>query len=337
MMKKIILFMAYFGKPPAYFPIWMKASAYNDTIDFLLITDCREIKEKTSVPNIRVRQMDFVTFKDKVQSRFPFQIKMHDYGRVSQFRPAFGYIFPEEIKGYDFWGFIECDLIPGDIRAFLTDEVLQKHEKFFKLGHFQLYQNTDRLNTLFMAKTPYAVNYKLAFRRNILFFEEIIGMYKITVREKIRLYDKRVFCDIRPSHYFFERSNFSYTGESTEKCLFVYENGKLYEFWSDSQGIFQKKEVLYVHLQKREMKVCTSDWNQYLIVPNKFTAYQDVTRQLFEEINENAAVRDNRYGRFYRKMFWKNKRKRLRNPDWWIFLLIRIKIKILTVFLKNKE
>ncbi len=39
----------------------------------------------------------------------------------------------------------------------------------------------------------------------------------------------------------------------------------------------------------------------------------------------------------YWKMFWKNKKKRLRNPDWWIFLLIRIKIKILTVFLKNKE
>lgn len=234
--------MAYFGKPPAYFPIWMKAAAYNDTIDFLLITDCREIKEKTSVPNIRVRQMDFVTFKDKVQSRFPFQIKMHDYGRVSQFRPAFGYIFPEEIKGYDLWGFIECDLIPGDIRAFLTDEVLQKHEKFFKLGHFQLYQNTDRLNTLFMAKTPYAVNYKLAFRRNILFFEEIIGMYKITVREKIRLYDKRVFCDIRPSHYFLNvRISVILVRVRKNACLFMRTENCM-SFGLTAREYFRKKK-----------------------------------------------------------------------------------------------
>ena len=60
-MKKIILIMAYFGKLPNYFPIWLESVRNNPTVDFMFISDCIE---ETELPkNVKLLNISGEDFK----------------------------------------------------------------------------------------------------------------------------------------------------------------------------------------------------------------------------------------------------------------------------------
>ena len=49
---------------------------------------------------------------------------------------------------YDFWGYCDIDLIFGNIRKFITDDILDKYDKILSRGHFTLFRNKDSINTI---------------------------------------------------------------------------------------------------------------------------------------------------------------------------------------------
>ena len=55
-----------------------------------------------------------------------FEIVLNEPYDLCDFKVAYGEIFQEYLEPYDFWGFCDCDLIYGDIRHFLTEELLEK-------------------------------------------------------------------------------------------------------------------------------------------------------------------------------------------------------------------
>lgn len=324
-MKKIMLFMAYYGKLPNYFELWMKAIEFNETIDFCLITDC----PVNHIPNnAKLVLLSFEEFKNKIQSKFDFKISLNNYGRISQFRPAFAYVFEEEVKGYDYWGFIECDLIPGDIRKFLTDEILEKYDKIFKLGHFQIFKNNEQMNVLFMKKVRSAVSYRFAFSRNILFFEELIGMHNIALSENVKTYTNPVFADIKAGRFAFYRSGYGYTNkDSDEAYIFVYNKGKLYSITLDESWNMKKEEVLYVHLQKRTMEITCNSHDEYLIIPNKFIDFQEVSKSDYLEILSQTQSGESEYQEKMSQRFKLDKKRRYKDIDWWLYYLVRLRLK----------
>ena len=46
------------------------------------------------------------------------------------------------VKKYDFWGYCDLDLIFGDIRKFVNEEVLNTYEKIYNRGHLTLFKNS---------------------------------------------------------------------------------------------------------------------------------------------------------------------------------------------------
>lgn len=325
-MKSILLFMVYYGNLPNYFNIWLNTAKNNSTIEFCIITDC--IKDPSTLPkNIKLLYLSFEEFKEQIQNKFYFPVSIKNYGRISQFRPALAYIFPDIVKKYDYWGFIECDLIMGDIRAFITDDILENYDKLFKLGHFQIFKNNQKMNTLFMQKARSALNYKFAFRQNVLFFEEVIGMHNLANAFKCKTYYKNVFADIKCYEYMFCRSPYGYSNKHVEKqCLLTYENGKLF-CYSIESGKLQKEEILYAHFQKRTMEVMTRDINKFLIIPNKFINYQNVTLELFESIKNCMASKEFQYRELMKEKLILAQRQRYKELCWWKLKLIRRKIK----------
>lgn len=325
-MKSIILLMPYYGKLPCYFDIWLSAAKSNKSIDFCLITDL--VKKDTELPeNIKLLNISFEEFKNRIQKKFSFKISIDNLGRISQFRPALGYCFPELIKGYDFWGFIECDLIPGNIRHFITEEILETHDKIFKLGHFQIFKNNERMKKLFMQEHKSALSYKFAFSRNILFFEELLGMHNISQAEGIKTYTENVFSDVKASELFFIRSKYAYPDIHNDKhCLYEYINGALYEYSFNGKNI-NRQEVLYVHLQKREMNVCTVDFNKYLIIPNQFINYQQINESFFEKVEESLVPIEKDYKSKKEDGFNLARKKRYKQLCWWKLAAIRSRIR----------
>jgi len=326
-MEKIILFMAYYGKLPNYFKIWLKAIEFNNSIDFCIITDC--IDESQELPtNVNLLYLSYEDFKFKIQNKFNFKISIKNFGRISQFRPAFAYIFPEVVEGYQYWGFIECDLIPGDIRAFITDDILKTHDKIFKLGHFQIFKNNEKMNTLFMKEFKSALSYKFAFNKNVLFFEELLGMQNIANAAECNTYYENIFSDICSYEYMFNKSVYGYNNSIyAGKCIFEYINGKLFEYERNEKFELQRRETLYVHLQKRRMEVATDDINHYLIIPNTFLSYTNIDKELFINIEKQADLKEIEYKNSMKERFKKDKRERYGQLCWWELALIRYRIR----------
>ena len=149
-MKKIVFICPYFGAFPDYFNLTLKSIEYNKTIDWLIITD---IKEKNDYPdNVKVINMSFTELRKKVQSCFDFDICLNKPFKMCDFRPAYGLIFEEYIKNYDFWGHCDFDCIYGDLRKFLPADILEKNERIYCLGHMSLYKNNDKINNIFKNK-----------------------------------------------------------------------------------------------------------------------------------------------------------------------------------------
>ncbi|WP_333486766.1 DUF6625 family protein, partial [Phocaeicola plebeius] len=138
-MKSIIIIIPYFGKLPTLFPFWLQSALNNPTIDFLFITDANI----QPMQNIKVINKTFSLLKEEIQSKFNFEIKLETPYKLCDFKPAYGYIFNEQIKGYDFWGFGDIDLIYGNIRNFINDTILNQYSVISGWGHLTLYKNTE--------------------------------------------------------------------------------------------------------------------------------------------------------------------------------------------------
>lgn len=81
--------------------------------------------------------------------------------KVVDYKPLFACLFPELVKGYDWWGHIDNDMILGNVGKFLTQEVLQSsdiitaYEHLATYGPLTLYRNANVTNELFrLAEKP---------------------------------------------------------------------------------------------------------------------------------------------------------------------------------------
>ena len=130
----------YFGE----FPEWMDKykAHYEETLkkagyDWLLDTDIESFKKRV---------------KDKLGIDYP---GLPGTGKVWDYRGALGYLYEEEIKGYDFWGHTDFDCVYGDVNKWVTDEFLSEldlhsnHDTYIN-GCWSLYRNTKAVNELFL-------------------------------------------------------------------------------------------------------------------------------------------------------------------------------------------
>lgn len=103
------------------------------------------------------------------------------------------------------------------------------------------------------------------------------------------IYDIKHFDDICVlySHYNFLSV---FNPEKSNYLIFQYQNNKLYRIFIDKKGVIRKEETLYAHFQKREIfKIKTTNFHNYLIIPNSFIDYQEITiKSLYRWAKKNT-------------------------------------------------
>ncbi len=77
--------------------------------------------------------------------------------KVCDYRCAFGVLFADELRGYDFWGHTDTDMVYGRIGHFMNDTRLAGLEQWsnhptYVSGPWSVYKNTASVNELFMAE-----------------------------------------------------------------------------------------------------------------------------------------------------------------------------------------
>jgi len=173
------------GNYPWYFPYFLHSCRYNPTVDFLIFTD----NQDTSIPlppNIKIIPYSIEQFKTDAAKALGFEVAVESGYKLCDFKPAYGCIFHDYIKDYDFWGYCDMDVIFGNIRSFMTDELLNEQDIIsarhdYLTGCFALYRNNSYMRELFKQSKDY----------------------------------RKVFTD--PRNFFFDETNFAF--EAFEKGL----------------------------------------------------------------------------------------------------------------------
>ena len=275
-MKKVLFIISYFGEFNNYFQIFLDSCKNNEKYNWLIITDD---KTKYIFPeNVDVIYDTFQNFKNKVQTKInKIKISLDNPYKLCDFKPTYGYIFEDYVKDFQYWGYCDTDLIFGNIERCLNLEKLDKFDKIGVLGHFTIFKNTKEIRELFLEDERYKE--VLSSSKNLKFDEEFGEDFGFSINNIFEKNNKKIIALDNFADIYVKSSNFKithynadakeYYTEKYKKNCFVYNNGEL-KCYSIDKSKLNIKEYMYIHLQKRKMKIKINKYNCYKIIPNSF-------------------------------------------------------------------
>lgn len=264
-MKSICLILPWFGGPfKNYFQFFLESCKNNPTVNWLIFTDCTQSYNYPE--NVKLVKCSFEYVRKRIQRIFDFEISLDRPYKLCDFKPSYGEVFQEELKNYDYWGYCDCDLIFGNIRKFISDDILDKYEMLFTRGHLHIFKNNRKTNAFFRTIPEY--EQKLS-TNNSFAFDEWAGISGAWDKSGKDYYDELVMDDIRTGFNAFRPTkeiaentgpyskknvNESNIYKKMKNVFYKYDNGSLYRCYC----LNRKKcteEILYVHFQKRDFIV----------------------------------------------------------------------------------
>lgn len=250
MANKACIVAVWYGRLPEYFSFWERSCGMNEhQADFLLVTDqsCTP-----AYPNIRVLRLRMAELKEKIGNSLKMTVSFDKPFKACDFRPAFGVIFGEELKAYEYWGHCDLDQVFGDLSMLLERADLGKFDKIGRSGHLTLYRNISRVNNLFREDGA-LYGYETVFQSPANYaFDERTGICRIAKKQQMSYLNiVALRADIRVRTRRLEING----AKNYQKQLFYWENGHLYRaFLADGQ--ICTEEFLYLHFQKKKLRNC---------------------------------------------------------------------------------
>ncbi len=320
-MKKLVLISTYFGSFPKNFGIWLKSAEANEGIDFLLYSDC-DTSEYLPLPkNVKIVKTGFEEIKKKFEESFDFPIVLNTPYKFCDYKPAYGYVFENDIKAYGYWGHVDIDAVLGNIEKFLPEK---EYEKIYQTGHLTIYKNTPENNRRFMLDGG-LLNYRDVFStERICIFDEVGGMQEKFEFLGIPTYISRDYADITKRSVRFTVSlTFTETANKPVKNyplqIFYYENGGVFRDYFIGDRLFTE-EFNYIHFSTRKPEDFTNGANSFYITNSGFFPKEgETTKEIIEKYNPFNPELDLKEAKRWKR---DDKRKRIKNA------LTRIKEKL---------
>jgi hypothetical protein len=159
-MSRIALMIFYAGSLPDYFRYFLESFARNQdaNVDLFLFND--QFSEPETIGNLKKIPLTFEQFNQLASQKLQIPVNT-DWGyKLCEFKPAFGVIFEDYLKDYDFWGYCDPDIILGKISSFITEETLEIYDVITAsqvqlVGHFTIFRNCETVTNLFRETEDY--------------------------------------------------------------------------------------------------------------------------------------------------------------------------------------
>ena len=234
MKNRVCLVLPFFtgGRPmPSYANLFFETVAHNPELDLLVLSDCGWYEPRSI--NVTYVACTLADVRERAQALFDFKVSMDTPYKLCDYKPAYGLMFADYLADYDFWGNCDMDMAFGSFHRFVTDAVLDSHDKVYQHGHLTLYRNSDIVNREFMS--DYGMDYRKVFTTPIsCVFDELEGVQRKFDYDGFRTYKEFDFLDINPWRWHLSRAH---SGVSQE--MLVPESGFDYEHecfsWDDGR------------------------------------------------------------------------------------------------------
>ncbi len=314
MKKKILLIAVYLGKQPRWMDAYLRSCEKNPDVNWLLMVDWKELpKAPKNVKIKRITKKGLETLAKEITGAR--NILKNTY-KICDYKPLYGILFQEDVRGYDFWGFTDLDLIHGNIRKFITEDVLDKYDvisasKYYCTGHFTLIRNSKKTNSLYKMNRYY----KELFGNDVYAGFDELGLTEIlkrkSVSKSIRWYHENINACTSDDRWFSSKVNEIANKEMKDydfKNVAKWDRTKGTDLDASAYGpcIWDSgtlrhaesgKEVMYLHFSEwaamNKPKICTDKW----LIRN--IGIMDMSR---ESIDKRVIIPQ--FGTYYIRRIW---------------------------------
>ncbi len=271
----ICLIRWWFGDYLPYMDCVLRSCAANPDIDWLILTD--NPSRKNFPPNVRTHLTSVAEMRQLFSAKLGFTVNLPNSDLLTVFKPAFGIFFEAQLAGYDFWGCCDLDMIFGDLRKFLREDILAAHDKILCRGHLTLYRNTSEANRHFMKDCPGVRPYREVFQAGQPYqFDEWHGMHLIYRYHNLpQFHDEFIVDVVPPTRWKITRFEGTAIRNHPEQVFYWHQGKVFHAYYNCDRGI-NDDEYAYIHFQKRTMPAPTFDplaVNGFLITPDGFFPY----------------------------------------------------------------
>jgi hypothetical protein len=158
-LRSIAVLICYMGKLPWYFDYFAYSCKFNPTIDFFVLTD--DISYSKQLPdNLKLVITNLSEVSELASMRLSFGVTIKNSYKLCDFKPTYGVVFSHILNQYDFWACGDIDVIYGNIRDFITNDLLENHDLIsvrpdWIPGCFILFKNTKKVNSLYTHSKDY--------------------------------------------------------------------------------------------------------------------------------------------------------------------------------------
>jgi hypothetical protein len=290
-MKKVMLISCYFGTLPNYFNLFLRSCQKNPEVDFLFVTDCASQINLDIPSNFHIVSTSFDNVAALIKTTLDFKCVCHRPYKLCDYRPVYGLLFSEYLKGYDYWGHCDIDLLFGDLKKYIEEPMDEGFKKIFKYGHVTLYKNSPDNNKAFTL--PFSgINYKYVFSHKYSFgFDERRGMNLLYRENNLSYHTADYALDVNPPVFiispvkhpasmkitFYNRKNY-------DRQLVVWDNGCLFRYFIDNNEL-KSEEYAYIHLQKRNFADNAIVANRFAILPASFEDVAIIDNSIFSQFD----------------------------------------------------
>ncbi len=148
----VCFIIPWYGEYPWWMGYFLKSVESNPDYNWLLISD--KLPENKLPSNIIFVEYSLGTLEALIFQKTGLKPTIKNPYKLCDFKPAYGAIFSDLIKEFNYWGYCDIDLVFGNISDFINPflidgfDVFSPDEEFFP-GHFCLFRNSNKVNSLY--------------------------------------------------------------------------------------------------------------------------------------------------------------------------------------------
>lgn len=288
--KKCGIVLPYFGKFGNYFQLFLNSCKKNKEYDWLIFTD--DMTKYEYPDNVKVIPFTLERVRQLAENKIGMKVSLESPYKLCDFKPTYGLVFEDYLTEYQYWGHCDCDLIFGDLNAFLMPLFNEEYDKIFASGHLTLYKNTEENCRIFMTDYKGEAIYREALQSNriYVFDEDCIGkmnpngknVHSIFIEAGKKIYTKDLSFNVAVDCGRFRKVTYDsqkreFERESYTPRRYYWSNGKVISLEEKANKTLIQREYLYIHLQKRYMRTnCKESALILEILPDRFKAVDKI-------------------------------------------------------------
>lgn len=144
--------VVWFGPWPPWMPFFLLSCSRNPEFHWMIWSD-----RSTAPPcpaNVSIRPLSRTELERRVSNALDAEFHLAADYKLCDLKPAYGDLFSSELAPWEFWGYVDLDVVYGTLADFITPSDLEACDILTSAtrilaGHFTILRNTPALRRLY--------------------------------------------------------------------------------------------------------------------------------------------------------------------------------------------